>query len=156
EKLVNVLENKTGFGISTGNGEVTLDLHALLIQIGQELGISDSALAKIPADQGVITLMSSDQLSLAQDAVRALRILSVWLLVIVLGMYALAVYLARGARRVALARVGWAFVIVGAVVLVARHLLGNYVIHALTTENSRDAGTAVWAIGTSILGDIAW
>src|SRR4051794_30357902 len=28
ERLVNVLENKTGHGITTGNGVVTLDLHA--------------------------------------------------------------------------------------------------------------------------------
>ena len=28
QKLVNVLENKTGHGISTGNGVVTLNLHA--------------------------------------------------------------------------------------------------------------------------------
>jgi len=29
EKLVNVLEDKTGFGISTGNGVVTLDVHQM-------------------------------------------------------------------------------------------------------------------------------
>ena len=48
DKLVNVLENKTGFGISTGEGEVTLDLHELVTELGQQLGLSDQALAKIP------------------------------------------------------------------------------------------------------------
>ena len=38
EKLVNVLENKTGFGISTGNGAVTLDLSQLLTEVGTEVG----------------------------------------------------------------------------------------------------------------------
>jgi hypothetical protein len=60
EKLVNVLENKTGHGISTGNGVVTLDLTELVKEIGTDLGVPASALAKIPPDAGVITVMRSD------------------------------------------------------------------------------------------------
>jgi len=41
EKLVNVLENKTGRGISTGEGVVTLDLHELVTELGQQIGLSD-------------------------------------------------------------------------------------------------------------------
>ena len=52
DKLVNVLENKTGSGISTGEGVVTLDLHELVTELGQQIGLSDEALAKIPADAG--------------------------------------------------------------------------------------------------------
>ena len=70
QKLVNVLEDKTGHGISTGNGVVTLDLSELVTEIGTELGVPDSALAKIPPDTGVITVMRSDQLSAAQTAVQ--------------------------------------------------------------------------------------
>jgi hypothetical protein len=40
EKLVNVLQDKTGFGISTGIGVVTIDLHELVTELGQELGFS--------------------------------------------------------------------------------------------------------------------
>ena len=70
QKLVNVLEDKTGHGISTGNGVVTLDLSQLVTEIGTELGVPASALAKIPPDTGVITVMRSDQLSAAQTAVQ--------------------------------------------------------------------------------------
>src|SRR4051794_39611960 len=93
QKLVNVLENKTGHGISTGNGVVTLDLSELVTEIGTDLGVPDSALAKIPPDTGVITVMRSDQLSAAQTAVQGVRVLSTGLLVLVLGLFALAVFL---------------------------------------------------------------
>jgi hypothetical protein len=76
QKLVNVLENKTGNGISTGDGVVTLDLSRLVTEIGTDLGVPASALAKIPPDTGVITVMRSDQLSAAQTAVQGVRVLS--------------------------------------------------------------------------------
>src|SRR4051812_30111583 len=63
QKLVNVLEDKTGHGISTGDGVVTLNLSELVTEIGTQLGVPASALAKIPPDTGVITVMRSDQLS---------------------------------------------------------------------------------------------
>ena len=120
QKLVNVLENTTGDGISTGEGVVTLDLGALVTELGTALGVPDSALARIPPDAGVITVMRSDQLAAAQAGVRAVRILSAALLVLVLALYALAIYLARGARRQTIRNIGFAFVLVGLVVLVVR------------------------------------
>jgi hypothetical protein len=154
QKLVNVLEDKTGHGISTGNGEVTLDLRPLLERLGTELGLSGSALDRIPADAGVITVMRSDQLAAAQTAVKALRVLSVALLVLVLALYALAVYLAAGERRRTLRNVGWALILVGLVVLVARRLAGEYAVNALTTPPSQDAGKRAWLIGSEVLGQI--
>src|SRR4051794_27110771 len=106
EKLVNVLENKTGHGISTGEGVVTLDLRSLVIEIGTQLGLSGDRLQQLPADTGNIVLLRSDQLSAAQTAVRAAKAASALLLVLVFGLYALAIYLARGARRHALRSVG--------------------------------------------------
>ena len=91
-------------GISTGDGVVTLDLSQLVSEIGTELGVPDSALAKIPPDTGVITIMRSDQLSAAQAAVQGVRVLSAGLLILVLALFALAIYLARGERRQALRR----------------------------------------------------
>ena len=67
QQLVDVLENKTGHGIDTGNGNVTLDVSQLLTELGLELGIPQSALDNLPANAGVITIMSSDQLSLRAD-----------------------------------------------------------------------------------------
>src|SRR3954451_6057451 len=156
QKLVNVLEDKTGHGISTGDGVVTLDLGELVTELGTQLGISESALAKIPPDAGVITVMRSDQLSAAQTAVKGVRVLSSALLVLVLAMYALAIYLARGERRQTLRNVGTAFVLVGLTVLVVRRVGGNVAIDALTSPQGKPAGREAWLIGSEILAQIGW
>jgi hypothetical protein len=154
EKLVNVLENKTGHGISTGNGEVTLDLHTMLVDVGTQLGLSQNALARLPASAGTVTLLKSDQLSAAQTGIQAVRVLSVWLFVAVFVMYGLAIYLARGARRATLRNAGIGLALVGLLVLVIRHLLGNYVTSSLASPGYQPATHRLWLIGTSILGQI--
>ena len=156
EKLVNVLENKTGHGISTGNGVVTLNLHELVVEVGTALGLPANALAQLPSDTGTITLMKSDQLAAAQTGVQAIRSLSVWLIVGVLFLYGLAIYLARGARRVTLRNAGIGFVVVGLVTLIIRRLLGNYIVSSLASPNYQPATHRLWLIGTAILGQIGW
>jgi hypothetical protein len=154
EKLVNVLENKTGHGISTGNGVVTLDVHEFVVEIGTELGLPQDALAKLPGTAGNITLLKSNQLSAAQTGVQAVHKLTVWLLVVVLALYGVAIYLARGMRRETLRNSGIGLALVGLLVLVIRHLLGNYVTSALASPNYQPATHRLWLIGTSILGQI--
>jgi hypothetical protein len=154
QKLVNVLENKTGYGISTGNGDVTLNLHQFVVEIGTELGIPQDALAKLPNKAGTITLMRSDQLSAAQAGIQAVRVLSVWLLVAVLALYGIAIWLARGARRATLRNAGVGFALVGLLVLVLRRLLGNYITTSLASPGYQPATHRLWLIGTSILGQI--
>src|SRR5204863_4979267 len=156
QKLVNVLENKTGHGISTGSGVVTLDLSELVSEVGAQLGVPASALAKIPPDTGVITVMRSDQLSAAQAGVKAVRVLSTALLVLVLVLYALAIYLARGERRETIRNIACAFVLVGLAVLVVRRLAGSYLVDALASPTGKPAGTETWLIGTEILAQIGW
>ena len=154
QKLLNVLENKTGAGISTGNGVVTLDIRELVDELGLEIGLPQAALDRLPADAGVITIMKSDQLEAAQTGVHALKVLSVWLGVAVLVLFALAIYLARGARRETLRTVGWAFIVVGLIVLVARRWLGNYVVDALSEPTYKGSAQHAYLISTSILGQI--
>jgi|tagenome__1003787_1003787.scaffolds.fasta_scaffold20981761_2 hypothetical protein len=153
QKLINVLENKTGNGISTGNGVVTLDLSPLVADLGTELGLPPSLLAKLPPNAGQIEVMRSDQLSTAQTLVQVLRALSVWLLALTLVLYGLAIYLARGHRRAILRDVGWAFIGVGLLVLVARRLLGKSV-EGLAQTQYRGTIHDVWLIVTSIMGQL--
>src|SRR3954454_9949612 len=155
QKLLNVLEDKTGYGITTGNGVATVDLHDLVTQIGADVGVPAAALERIPTDAGQVTLLKSDQLSAAQTGVQAVRVLSAWLLVLVFALFALAVYLAHGARRAALRGVGWAFVVVGLILLIVRRVVGNYVLDALASPTYRGSIHAIWLIGTAILGEIA-
>jgi hypothetical protein len=156
QKLVNVLENKTGFGISTGNGVVTIDLRALVTELGANLGLPASALEKLPANTGVITVLRSDQLSAAQAGVQAVRVLSAWLLVLVFAMFALAVYLARGVRRPTVRNIGWSLIIVGLLVLVVQRFVGNYVVNGLSPPTYREPFRHVWLIASQILGQIGW
>jgi len=86
--------------------------------------------------------------------VRGIRWMSLWLTVLVLALFAAAVYFARGFRRTTLRNVGWAFVVVGIIVLLARRGGGNYAIGALTTAEYREPARHVWLIGSTVLGDI--
>jgi hypothetical protein len=156
EQLIDVLENKIGHGVTTGSGTVQVNLDQVLKEVGTDLGLPASAVNKLPANTGVITVMRSDQLGLAQTGVRAIRILSVWLIVLVLAILALALYLADGLRRKTLWTIGWAFVVVGLVVLVARRFIGDYVIGGLTTSEYAVPAQHVWVIGTTTLGELGW
>jgi hypothetical protein len=154
QKLVNVLENKTGYGISTGNGVVTLNLHELVVEVGTDLGLSANTLAKLPGTAGTVTLMKSNQLKAAQTGIQAVRVLSVWLLVGVLVLYGIAIWLARGARRATLRNAGIGLALVGIITLILRKLLGNYITSSLAKPGYEAATHRLWLIGTSILGQI--
>ena len=154
EKLVNVLENKTGHGIDTGNGVVTVDLSQLVKELGTSLGLPASALAKLPANTGKFEVMRSDQLKAAQTGVQIIRYGSAFILILVLALYALAIYLAKGRRRETLRSIGWAFIVVGVIVLVIRTVGENYVVNALTDPAYHAPAHRVWLIETSILGEL--
>jgi hypothetical protein len=100
--------------------------------------------------------MNSNQLDTAQKAVRLIRILSAWLLVLVVVLYAAALYLAHGRRRRTLAYVGWSLVVVGLLTLIAKRLIGNYVLSSLVSDTYREPARHVWLIATAILGSIGW
>ncbi len=156
EQLIAIVEDKNAPGVSTANGAVTLDLRTILINLAQELGLPGTVVSKIPEGAGQITVLESDQLSAAQTAVKSVKVLSIWLVVLVLLLWALALYLARGARRATLRDIGWSIVIVGLLLLVVRRVGGDYVLDAVTTSETRRAGNAAWLIGTEILGQIGW
>jgi hypothetical protein len=156
QKLVNVLENKTGDGITTGNGVVTLQLGALVQRTAAELGLPGDVAARIPPGAGTIEVMNSSNLSAAQAGVQAVRIFGRWLLVLVIVMYVLAAYLARGARRITIRRIGWALVLLGLLLVVTRKIVGNYVVDTITSPAYHGTGHRVWAIGTAVLGQIGW
>jgi len=154
QKLVNVLENKTGYGIATGSGVVTLNVHEMIVEVGTELGLPQSALANLPNTTGTITLMKSNQLSAAQAGVQAVRVLSAWLLVAVFVLYGVAIWLAHGRRRATLRNAGIGLALVGLIVLVLRRLLGDYITTSLAQPGYQPATHRLWLIGTSILGQI--
>jgi len=150
--LIDVVEDRNSDALSTANGNVTLDMKALLGQTQRLGGLSN----KIPADAAQLTILRSNQLAFAQDLVRLMRALAIVLVVLSLALFALGVYLARGWRREALRATGWGLVAAGALALLSRNLAGNAVVSALaTTESVRPAVENTWTISTSLLVEAA-
>jgi hypothetical protein len=155
ESLLELLDGG-GETVSTGGGQVSLDLGSLLTQIGGQIGVGDAIASKIPAEAGKLTILESDQISTAQDVAQGIRSLPIVLTLLALILYSLAVYLAGPRRRKALRSVGLGFVFAGALALLVRSVAGNQVVGALTSnEAAKPAAEAVWEIGTSLLVTVA-
>jgi hypothetical protein len=133
-----------------GDEPVTLDIGTIVDQLGQQLGVN--AAGKLPPNVAEIQVVSNDDLVKVNKLLDLLRTLAWVLTVLALALFALAIYLAQGWRREAFRSVGFAFIVVGILVLVFRTLAGNALIdHLATTESVRPAVTATWEIGTSLL-----
>jgi hypothetical protein len=133
-----------------GDEPVTLDIGTIVDQLGQQLGVN--AAGKLPPSVAQIQVVSNDDLVKVNKVLDLMRTLAWVLTVLALGLFGLAIYLAKGWRREAFRAVGFAFIVVGIVVLVARTVAGNALIdHLATTESVRPAVTATWEIGTSLL-----
>jgi hypothetical protein len=177
-QLLEILKggNKT---ISTNNGEVTLQLHSLLVQLAAQLGLQqqfesvqsklqgstgetarsaaeEKLGVKLPPTSGGIVLLRSSQLKTAQDIVKAIKGLAIVLPLLALLLFILAIWLADGWRRVALRTSGWCLVGIGLLAVLARRLLSSYVVNSLVKDPSnKPAVEHAFAIGTSLLYDLA-
>jgi hypothetical protein len=149
-RLMDVL-NGGGNGISTQGGTVSLDLGTLLQQTANGIGVGQQAAQKVQPGSAQITILHSDQLKTAQDVVKALRALTIVLLVVMLLCFGAAVG-AAGRRREALRSIGIGLIVAGIAALIARTVGGHAVVNALaTTEAARPAAQDAWSIGTSQL-----
>jgi len=152
ERLVAVLREEDLERLSVQDGRVYLDLQPLVDRLGSRVGVS----VTLPADAAQITVVESEDLSVAQEAVQLLDFLSVFIFLVVLALLVAAFWLARGHRRVTLRTTGWTWVGVGILLLVARRLVGGALVDSVTDASTVDAGEAVWEIGTGLLRDIGW
>jgi hypothetical protein len=157
--VVRVLEGKDlgkNGNISTANGEVTLDLRPAITRLATRLGVEDKLKENTDPTAGQIVIMKSDQLGAAQTAVKILKALSSLLLIVVFALYALAIYLAQGRRRLLLGATGASLVFVGLVIASLRHFLGGVIVDSLVkTAANKHPVSVIWAIETSVLRDIA-
>lgn len=155
-EFVKLIENKGTVVKLPGGGTVVLDLRPLVAQAAARVGVPASAVEKIPPKAAEIQVVKSKQLQALQTAVNVLRNLAIALPLLTLFLYGLAVYLARGRRPHTLIAVGSALIIAGAVVLIARSLIGKAVVNSLaSTESVRPAAEAAWSISTGILVEVA-
>ena len=142
--------------VSTTNGDVVLDLKTLLAQTQERAGVGGRLADRLPADAAQIRILKSDELGLAQDLVKFFEGLVAVLVVLTFGLYALAIYLARGWRREALRASGLGFLAAGAGALIFQSLAGGVVVDSLAeTDDVRPAVEATWEIATSLLREAA-
>ena len=157
--VLRVLEGKElgkNGNISTANGEVTLDLRPAIMRLATRLGLEDKLKANADPNAGQLVLMKSSQLSAAQTAVKILKALSSLLLIAVVALYALAIYLAQGRRRLLLGATGASLVLVGLVIASLRRFLGGAIVDALVkTEANKQPVRVIWSLETSVMRDIA-
>ena len=157
--VVKVLEGEDlgrNGNISTANGAVTLDLRPAITRLATRLGLEDKLKANADPNAGQLVIMKSSQLEAAQSAVKILKALSSLLVIAVFALYALAIYLARGRRRLLLGATGASLVFVGLVIASLRRFLGGVIVDSLVkTEANKDPVSVIWALETSVLRDIA-
>lgn len=151
QDLMDILNGKDKGRFETANGEVVLDLSPLVTRLSDRFGVQASP------DAGKITILKSGQLKTAQRSLKVLKFLSVFLLLLVLFLYGLAIYLARGHRRRILRAIAASFLLVGVSILVIQRITGGFVVDSLIkTDAVRPAGSAAWGIGTQLLRSVAY
>jgi hypothetical protein len=156
EALLKILDGGGSF-VSTGEGEVTLQLGTLITEVGRQAGLPENLLEKVPPEAGNLTVLKSEQISTAQKVAKLIRRLPVVLFILLALLYGGAIYLAGDRRRQALRSVGFGFVIAGVLALLVRALAGNAITDSLaTTAAVEPAAEAAWDIGTSLLVTVAW
>ena len=158
ETIVRILEDDSRVeALSTSGGNVTLDLREVVVQLADTLGLPASVVDRIPADAGQVTIIESSKLEDLQTAVTFVQWASWLLFFVVIAIYAGAIFLADGWRRVATRTAGLSVLIVGLLVLAGLRFGGDRLLDSIVErESNRAAAEAVWRIGSELLRDIGW
>jgi hypothetical protein len=155
EHLLKIVDGGGSF-VSTGEGEVTLQLGPLVGELAEEVGLPGDVQEKLPANAAELKVLDSEQLGTTQKIAKAIRKLPVVLTILLLLLYGGAIYLARGRRRETLRSTGFGFIVAGVLVLLLRSIAGENVTDSLAaTASAKPAVEAVWEIATSLLVTVA-
>jgi hypothetical protein len=155
KQFLDVIENRGDGAVSTGGGQVTLDLGVLVQNLAERVGLSNLA-QKLPPQTGQLEVMKSDDLNFAQTMARVIKNFAFIIPFLWLGLCGLAIYLTPGRRRETLRAAALGFIFAGILVLIVRRFGGNQVVDALaTTPSVEDAAHSAWWIGTSLLVEVA-
>ncbi len=153
-EFLRIVDDKPGAG-----QKVYLQLRPVVLKLASRLGLEDQVAAKLPPDAGQFVVLddSNVTISTVRQSVKLVRALSLFLLLVVVGLYAGAIWLARGWRREAILRCGGGVLIVGLLLFVIRRVLQGVLLDALVGQRSaRPAVSAAYLILTELLMAIAW
>jgi hypothetical protein len=155
-QVVKVLEGKTT-RLDTTGGDVVLDLHPIVVQLGDRFGVLGNVSEQLPPDAGRIVLLRSDELDTAQNVTQLLKSVADWIWVPVLLVWAAALWLVPGRRRKELRAIAIGLIVAGVALLVIRRIAGSYLVDHLTASDSvRPAVSAFWSILSDGLAEAAW
>ncbi len=129
------MDDDTTF-IQTEGGAVVLDLRPLVIQIGDQVAVIGKVAERLPESSGRIAIMEESQLEAAQTATKILRSVADWMWLVALVVAALAVWLARGRRRLELRAIALGLVVVGLLMLAVRRFAGDYLVDELAQDDA--------------------
>jgi Short C-terminal domain len=155
QTFIDVVNGRKG-AVGFNNGVVTLDLASLVDNIATRLGLPSGLASKLPPSVANLTIFKSDQLRYVQNGGKAIKGLALWLTIIVPLLYILALFLAKGHRRRTLMTIGFAGILAGVLVILARSILEGQVANSLTSDASLQVTVRhVYNISTKILRDVA-
>lgn len=154
-ELIDVIEDR-GEVVSTEGGQVTLQLRPLLLEAADSLGLSGNRVESLPEDAGNLEILDSEEIELAQTVAKLIRGAALVMSLLALSLLALGIYLRHGERWIGILGAGIGLILAGIFVLVVREIAGEQLVEALATGDAETAADDVWAIGTSLLREIAW
>jgi Short C-terminal domain len=145
-----------GRRVQIQGGTVSLNLRQIVADLADRLGLPSDTAEKLPASVASLKVVTSSELGLVRNGAKALHALAVWLTIITVALYALALYLARGYRRRTLMWVGLSLVLAGLIVLLARKIGQGQLVSAITTDASIEpAANDAYSVATSLLVQVA-
>ncbi len=155
QALVTIV-NGGGRHVEIEGGTVSLNLRQIVADLADRLGLPAGIAEKLPASVANLKVVTSDQLGLVRNGAKALHALAVWLTIIVILLYALALYLARGYRRRTLMWVGLSFAFAGLLVILARKIGQGQLVSAITKDASIEpAANDAYSVATSLLVQVS-
>jgi hypothetical protein len=155
-QLVELLDDESTF-IETEGGAVVLDLRPIVIQLGDQVAVIGKVAERLPESSGRIVIIEESQLETAQTITRILRAVADWMWLVALAVAALAVWVARGRRRLELRAIALGLLVVGLLLLAVRRFAGNYLVDELAQDDAvKPAAQDAWDILTQVLADRAW
>jgi hypothetical protein len=155
-QLVRLLDDDTTF-IQTEGGAVVLDLRPIVIELGDQVAVIGKVAERLHESSGKIAIIEKSQLETAQTITKVLRAVADWMWLLALVVAALAVWLARGRRRLELRALAIGVLVVGLLLLAVRRFAGDYLVDSLVKDDAvKPAGREAWSILTQTLADRAW
>ena len=155
-QLVRLLDDKTTF-VQTEGDAVVLDLRPLVIQVGDQVAVIGKVAERLPESSGRVAIVEESQLQTAQTLTKILRAVADWMWLVALAVAALAVWVARGRRRLELRAIALGLSVVGLLLLAVRRFAGDYLVDQLAKDDAvKPAAHNAWSILTQVLADRAW